>query len=163
MTVNMALVHSNLNFAHHFVIYWLFQNDTNKNWHQESHQRETIPDKFVFFFSKLVRQKKKKMSIGWAIYIYVCEWDLCWRNFCNFSLVTKKCERKVGQNSPFFKWAPFWNFIFKKENDYVFFEVNYLDYTKKTQFRVWQLHFPSTFHTRLVIGCHTSSWLHWKG
>ena len=25
--------------------------------------------------------------------MYVCEWDMCWRNFCNFSQVTKKCER----------------------------------------------------------------------
>ena len=25
---------------------------------------------------------------------------------------------KVGQNSPFFKWAPFWNLISKKENNY---------------------------------------------
>ena len=49
--------HSNLNFAHHFVIYWLFQNGANKNQHQDSYQRETIPDEFVFF-SKLVRQKE---------------------------------------------------------------------------------------------------------
>ena len=34
-----------------------------------------------YFFSKLVRQKK---SIGWAKYMYVCVWDMCWRNFCNF-------------------------------------------------------------------------------
>ena len=43
-------VNTYLKFAHHFVIYWLFQNGTNKNQHQESYQRETIPDKFVFFF-----------------------------------------------------------------------------------------------------------------
>ena len=56
MTMNLAIVyvhvsskHSNLNFAHHFVIYWLFQNGTNKNQHQDSYQRETVPDKFVFF------------------------------------------------------------------------------------------------------------------
>ena len=41
--------HSNLNFAHHFVIYWLFQNGANKNQHQDLYQRETVPDKFVFF------------------------------------------------------------------------------------------------------------------
>ena len=83
--VNLALVeihissrHSKLNFAHHFVIYWLFQNCANTNQHQEPYQRETIPDKFGFFFSKLVRQKK---SIGRAKYMYVCEWDLCWRIF----------------------------------------------------------------------------------
>ena len=57
MTINLVLVyihissrHSTFSFAHHFVIYWLFQNGVNKNQHQESHQRETIPDKFVFFF-----------------------------------------------------------------------------------------------------------------
>ena len=114
MTINLAWLwtyisswHSNLSFAHNFVIYWLFQNGAKKNQHQESYQRETIPDKFVFvlfcflfvvclfvclFFPKLVRQKKKK-SIGWAKHVYVCEWDMCCRNFCNFSLVTKKCEK----------------------------------------------------------------------
>ena len=34
-----------------------------------------------YFFSKLVRQKK---TIGWAKNVYVCVWDMCWRNFCNF-------------------------------------------------------------------------------
>ena len=107
--------HSNLNFAHHFVIYWLFQNGANMNQHQDSYQRETIPDKVVLF-SKLIRQKK---SIGWAKYMYVCEWDMCCRNFCNFSLVTKivKSRSKIAL---FFKWAPFWILNSKKENKYVF-------------------------------------------
>ena len=42
MTMNLALVlvhissrHSDLNFAHHFVIYWLFHNGANKNQHQD--------------------------------------------------------------------------------------------------------------------------------
>ena len=122
MTLNLALVqvhissrHSNWNFAHHFVIYWLFQNGANKNQHQDSYQRETVSDKFVFF-SKFIRQKK---SIGWVKYVYVCEWDMCWRNFCNFSLVTKnvKSRSKIVLS---FKWAPFWNLISKKENNYVF-------------------------------------------
>ena len=39
--------------------------------------------------------------------------------------------RKVGQNSPFFKWAPFWNLISKKREQLRFSEVNYLNYTKK--------------------------------
>ena len=76
MTINLALVlihisrrHYNLNFAHHFVIYWLFQNGANKNQHQESYQRETIPDKFIFFF----KIGKAKMSIGWAKYMYESE------------------------------------------------------------------------------------------
>ena len=59
MKVHISSRHSNLNFAHHFVIYWLFQNGVNKNQHQDSYQRETVPDKFVFF-SKLVRQKSQK-------------------------------------------------------------------------------------------------------
>ena len=67
MTINFALRffigsrHSNINFVHHFVIYWLLQNGAKKNQHQESHQKETIHYKFVFFFffffSKSVRQK----------------------------------------------------------------------------------------------------------
>ena len=104
--------HSNLNFAHHFVIYWLFQNGANKNQYQDS--RETVPDKIHFFFSKLVRQKE---SIGWAKYVYVCVWDMFWRNFCNFPLENVKSRSK---KSLFFKWAPFWNLISKKENNYVF-------------------------------------------
>ena len=47
-----------------------------------------MPNKFVFFFSKLVRQKK---SIGWAKYKNVCRWDMCWRNF---SLVTKNVKSR---------------------------------------------------------------------
>ena len=105
--------HSNLNFAHHFVIYWLFQNSANKNQHQNSYQRETVSDKFVVFF------KRHKKSIGWAKYVYVCEWDMCWINFCNFSLVTKNVKSR-SKIAPFFKWAPFWNLISKKENNYVF-------------------------------------------
>ena len=84
--------HSNLSFAHHFVIYWLFQNGANMNQHQKSHQRGTIPDKFVFFFFQNWQGKKKKL-IWWAKYMYVCKWDMCWRNFCNFFMVTKKCEK----------------------------------------------------------------------
>ena len=43
------------------------------------------------FFAKLGRQKK---SIGWAKYMSVSKWDMCWRNFWIFSLVTKKCENR---------------------------------------------------------------------
>ena len=49
-----------INVASHFVIFGLFQNGVNKNQHQDSYQRETIPDKFVFFFPKLVLKAKKK-------------------------------------------------------------------------------------------------------
>ena len=34
-------------------------------------------------------------------------------------------------------------FDFQKENNYLFPEVNYLKYTKKTQFCMWPLYFPS--------------------
>ena len=33
-------------------------------------------------------------------------------------------------------------FDFQKEKNYFFSGVNYLNYTKKTQFWMWQLHFP---------------------
>ena len=89
--MNISSGHSNLNFAHHFVIHWLLQNGSNKNQHQGSHQRETIHDKFAFF-SKLGRRKR---SIGWAKYVYVCMLDMCWWNVCVFFLVTKKCEKYV--------------------------------------------------------------------
>ena len=94
-----------LSFAHHFVIYWLFQNGANKNQHQESHQRDTIPDKFVFF----LKVGKAKKSIGWAKYVHVCEWDTCWRSFCNFSLVTKNVK-----SSPFLQMSAILKFHFQK-------------------------------------------------
>ena len=49
----------------------LFIDCANKNQHQDSYQREAIPDKFVFF-PKLVRQKKS-IGLGWAKYMYVSE------------------------------------------------------------------------------------------
>ena len=33
-------------------------------------------------------------------------------------------------------------FDFQKRKQLRFSEVNYLNYTQKTQFRMWQLHFP---------------------
>ena len=99
-----------------------------------------------FFFSKFQKQTNKqktktKTPIGWAKYMYVCEWDMCWRNFCNFSLVTKNVKR-MSKMTLFFKWAPFWNLISKKGKQLHFSEVNYLNFTKKTQFCMWLLHFP---------------------
>ena len=66
---------------------------------------------------------------------------MCWRNFCNFSLGTKKCEKKV-KNSPFFQMSAILKFNFQKREQLSFSEVNYLNCTKKTQFCMWQLHFP---------------------
>ena len=47
------------------------------------------------FFSKLVRLRK---SIGWAKYVYVCEWNMCWRMFCNFPwwLINVKSRSKIA-------------------------------------------------------------------
>ena len=94
----------------------------------------------AYFLSKLLRQKK---SIGWAKYVFVCEWDMCWRNFCNFYLVTKTYEKWV-KNNPFFKWAPFWNLIFKKRKQLRFSGVNYLNYTKRLNFACGNYIFPKT-------------------
>ena len=101
---------------------------------------------------------KVKKSIGWAKYVYVCEWDMYWRNFCNFSLVTKKCEKFV-KYSPCFKWAPFWYLISKKENNYVFLKINYQNSTKKIQF--CNFFFPKQGETRTNHGPipHPSKWL----
>ena len=40
-------------------------------------------------------------------------------NFSNFSLVTKNVKSR-SKIAYVFKWAPFWNLISKKENNYVF-------------------------------------------
>ena len=93
------------------------------------------------YFFKIGKAKKK--SIGWAKYVYVCEWDMCWRIFCNFSLATKKCEKKV-KNSPFFKWAPVCNLISKKGKELCFSEVNNLNYTKGPNFACGNYIFPET-------------------
>ena len=54
--------------------------------------------------------------------MYVCEWDMCWRNFCNFPRWLKyvKSRSKIAL---FFKWAPFWNLISKKRKQLRFSEV----------------------------------------
>ena len=87
----------------------------------------------LYFFSKLVRQKK---SIGWAKYMHVCEWDICRRNFCNFSLVTKKfvkCRSKIAlfSNERHFEiWFPkkktvtfFWSKLSKLHKKYPILNV----------------------------------------
>ena len=40
----------------------------NKNQHQDSYQRETVPDKFIFF-SKLVRQKSQQGEQNMCMYV----------------------------------------------------------------------------------------------
>ena len=129
MTIHLAFIHissrhSKLNFAHHFVIYLLFQNGANKNQHHKSHQRETV---------------RQKRSMWWAKYMYVCEWDMCWRNFCNFSLVTKTCE-KYDKNSPFLQMSAILKYDFQNRKQLLFSELNYLNYTKNQI-----LHVTATF------------------
>ena len=97
---------------------------------------------FFFFFFKIGKAKK---SIGWAKYIglYVCEWEMCWRKFRNFSLVTKNIKLKRRSKIALFSnERAILKFDFHKRKQLRFSEVNYLNYTKKTQFCMWQLHFP---------------------
>ena len=73
--------------------------------------------------------------------MYVCERDMCWRNFCNFSLVTKNVKKRpkiaLSSNERHFE------ILFLKERKQLCFsEVNYLNYTKEIQFYMQQLHFP---------------------
>ena len=111
-------------------------NGANRNQHQDSYQRETVSDKFVFF-SKLVRPK---MSIGWAKYVYACAWDMCWRNFCNFTWWLKNVKSR-SKIAPFFKWGHF-EIWFPKKGVITFFWSKLSKLHKKTQFCMWQLHFP---------------------
>ena len=48
----------------------MFQNGANKNQHQDSYQREAIPDKFVFVF-KISKAKSQKGEQN--TYMYVSE------------------------------------------------------------------------------------------
>ena len=74
--------------------------------------------------------------------MYVCEWDMCWRNFCNFPLVSKICEKYV-KNSPFCNERHF-EIWFPKKKTITFSEVNYLNYTKRPNFAGDNYIFPKT-------------------
>ena len=127
------------------LFYWLLQNGAKKNQHQESHQRETMHDKFVIF-AKLVGQKQ---SIGWTKYVYVCKWDRCWRNFCVSFLVTKKKVKSRSKTAPFFQISAILKFDFKMIIIIMiiisfFSEENYLNYTKRHNFACGNYIFPNT-------------------
>ena len=77
------------------------------------------------FFFKLVRQKN---SIGWEKYMCVCEWDMCWKNFCNFSLVTKKNVKSRSKLALFPNEGPF-EIWFPEKKTITFFWSKYLNYT----------------------------------
>ena len=83
--------------------------------------------------------------------MYGCEWDMYWRIFCNFPLVAKKCESR-SKITLFSNERHFENFIFKKEKQLRFSEVNYLNYTKRTQFCMWNYSFPKQGETRTSSG-----------
>ena len=56
---------------------------------------------------------------------------------------------KVGQNSPFFQMSAILKFDFQEIKKLrLFSEVNYLNYTKRTQVFMWQLHFHFTFYIK---------------
>ena len=114
MTINLALVlvhissrHSNLNFAHHFVIYWLFQNGANKNQHQDSYQRETVPDKFVFFSKLVIAKKVNRVS-----------------KVCEFLYVSKICAEGI------FVTFPWWLKNVKSRSKVVLF-------SNERHFEIW--------------------------
>ena len=90
---------------------------------------------FVFFF----KIGKAKKSIGWAKYLYVCVWDTCWRNFCNFPLVTRNV--KSSSKIALFSNERHFEIWFQKKRTITFFEVNYLNFTKKDPI----LHVATTF------------------
>ena len=148
-----------LNFAHHFVIYWFLQNGANKNQHHESHQRETMHDNlfvclfvlfcFVFFFCKIDKAKQKKKCV------HLCKWDMCQMNFCVFSLVTRNCERYVIM-AFFFSNECHVETCFPKMKTIIFWEENYVSFTKKTHFWMWQLH-PKTRSTN-----SSKQWTHYS-
>ena len=144
MTINFALVqinissrHSNLNFAHHFVIYWLLQM-ARENQHQETHQRETIHDKFVFF-AKLVRQNSQYGKQITRMYVS----EICAEGiFVSFPwwLKNVKSRSKITLflNERHFEiWL-----ISKTEGNYLFQKNIILTTQTKTQFCMWQLLFP---------------------
>ena len=68
---------------------------------------------------------------------------MCWRIFCNFSLLTKNVKSR-SKIVFFFQMSAILKFDFQKRKQLRFSEVNYLNYTKKIQFCMWQLHFPKT-------------------
>ena len=100
-------------------------------------EKPYLINSFSFFFFKIGMAKK---SIGWAKYMYVCEGDMCWRNFCNFFPWWLKIKSR-SKIAFFFKWAPFWNLISKKRKQLRISEVNYIIYTKKDPI----LHVTTTF------------------
>ena len=139
--VHISSRHSNLNFAHHFVIYWLFQNGANKNQHQDSNQRETVPDKFVFF-SNLVRQKK---TIGRTKYVYMYVSEICAEGiFVTFPWWLENVKSRLKIAFFFLQMSAILKFDLKKREQLRFSKVNYPNYTKRPNFACGNYIFPKT-------------------
>ena len=137
MSINISSRHSHLNFGYHFVIYCLLQNGGNKHQHQESHQGGSYMI-ISIFFAKLGRQKR---SLGWAKYVYVYVSMIC----ADGIFVSFPCWLKIVKSRPkvaFFLNERHFEIWFRKKETKHFSEENYLNYTKKTIFCMWQWHFP---------------------
>ena len=67
--MNISSRHSNSNFAHHIVIHWSLFKVSVECLHNNSHQRETIYDKLIFFVYKIVKVMKDK---EWAKFELEC-------------------------------------------------------------------------------------------
>ena len=95
------------------------------------------------YFFKIGKAKK---SIGWAKYVYVCEWDMCWRNFCNFPWWLKNVKSTCRSKIALFLNERHFEIWFPKKKTITFFwsKLSKLHKKKKTktQFCMWQLHFP---------------------
>ena len=106
LQINNSSRHSNLQFACHFVIFWLLQNGAKKNQHQESHQRETVHDKFVMQFLQNWLGKKVNRVSKIRVCMYVSE--ICVRGiFVSLSLWLEN-EKSISKIALFFfKWVPF--------------------------------------------------------
>ena len=78
--MNISSRHSNSNFAHHFVIYWLLQTGANKNQNQDKYQRETMYNE-LYFMQNWWGKKVKRGELNTYIYVnglsYVLRDFLC--------------------------------------------------------------------------------------
>ena len=68
--MNISNRNSNSNFANHIVIHWSLLKASMESLHKISHQRETICDKVMIFFAKLVWRCK---SQDWAKFELQCQ------------------------------------------------------------------------------------------
>ena len=93
-----------------------------------------------FFFFKI--GKAKKVNIGEQNRcMYVSE--ICAEGiFVTFPWWLKNVKIRSEIAPFFFQMSAILKFDFQKRKQLRFSEVNYLNYTKKTQFCMWQLHFP---------------------